>query len=52
MIIFVVIMVYEDCLFDFIIKILFVVVLLKKVVGVESGFGEFNMKKVVIVIKD
>lgn len=52
MLILVVIMVYEDCFFDFIMKMLFVVVLFKKVVGVEYGFGEFNMNKVVIVIKD
>lgn len=44
--------VYEDCLFIFIIKILLVLVLFKKVVGVEKGFGEFNKIKVVIVIKD
>lgn len=50
MIILVVILVYEDKLFDFIIKILLVVVFLKKVVGVEKGLGEFNKIKVVIVI--
>lgn len=44
--------VYEDCLFIFIIKILLVLVLFKKVVGIEKGLGELNKIKVVIVIKD
>lgn len=52
MIILVVIFVYEDCLFIFIIKILFVVVLLKKVVKIEKGLGELNKIKVVIVLSD
>lgn len=42
-------MVFEDCLFIFIIKIFFVVVFFKKVVGIEFGFGELNCNKVVIV---
>lgn len=44
------IIVFEDCLFMFIIKILLVVVLFKKVVKVEKGFGELNKIKVVFVI--
>jgi len=42
--------VYEDCLFIFVIKILLVVELIKKVVGVFKGFGELYKMKVVILI--
>lgn len=52
MIILVVIFVYEDCLFIFVIKILLVVVLLKKVVKIEKGLGELNKNKVVKVFSD
>lgn len=44
------IMVYEDCFFIFEIKIFFVFYLFKKVVGIKSGFGCFNIEKVGIVI--
>lgn len=44
------IMVYEDCFFIFEIKIFFVFYLFKKVVGIKSGFGCFNIEKVGKVI--
>lgn len=45
MVISVIIMVYADCLFDFIIKMFFVVVLIFKEIGVFKGFGVSNRCK-------
>lgn len=52
LLILVVIIVYVDCLFIFVIKILLVVVLLKKVVGIKFGLGKLNKDKVGKVILD
>lgn len=44
------ILVYEDCSFIFVLKILFAVVLIKKVVGVECGLSELYKIKVGFII--
>lgn len=46
LLILVVIIVYVDCFFIFVIKILLAVVLLKKAVGIKFGFGKLNKDKV------
>lgn len=46
LLILVVITVYADCSFTFVIKTLLAVVLLKKVAGIKSGSGKLNKDKV------